>query len=409
MNAPVKSLPLSARSSRPLLPSLERWRLRLYLTLLVADLLCILAGFYAAGAAYQGGLPARFMMLEAQLLLPVYATIALYQSAYSIKALSELRFAIERALMALMVASALLIFVTFYTKSAASFSRATFTLGLIFSGAAMSLFRLILIRFARRTWGPSVINVLLINDGGPSVTLRNCLQIDAAQHDLVADTADPHRIDRLGRYLQNMDRVVVSCPMEHRPAWSAVLRAAGVRGEVVSGSLQTLAPLGMEIDGECISLIVSTGPLGMRARAMKRLFDLAAAGTALAVLSPVMLLAAIAIMLEDRGPVFFIQRRLGRGNRFFDMLKFRSMKVAQADADGGRSASRDDDRITAVGRFLRRTSLDELPQLINVLLGDMSLVGPRPHALGSQAGDKLFWEVDARYWNRHALRPRFAS
>jgi lipopolysaccharide/colanic/teichoic acid biosynthesis glycosyltransferase len=152
-------------------------------------------------------------------------------------------------------------------------------------------------------------------------------------------------------------------------------------------------------------LRVSVGPLGLRARTSKRLFDLAFAAMAVLALSPLFAAVAVAILIEVGRPVLFVQRRVGRGNRFFKMFKFRSMRVVQTDQVGARSAARDDDRVTRVGRFIRRTSIDEIPQLLNVLAGDMSIVGPRPHATGSTAADKLFWEVDARYWMRHACKP----
>jgi lipopolysaccharide/colanic/teichoic acid biosynthesis glycosyltransferase len=135
------------------------------------------------------------------------------------------------------------------------------------------------------------------------------------------------------------------------------------------------------------------------------MLDIGASVLALAFALPILLVAALAIKLEDGGPILFQQKRVGRRNELFSIFKLRTMRVERSDGDGMRSASRDDDRVTRVGRVLRRTSIDELPQLFNVLKGDMSLVGPRPHAIGSLAGEKLFWEVDQRYWQRHSLRP----
>lgn len=117
---------------------------------------------------------------------------------------------------------------------------------------------------------------------------------------------------------------------------------------------------------------------------MKRLMDLLVAGIALLLLSPILLATAIAIVVEDGRPVLFRQVRVGRGGREFGMYKFRSM-VRNAAAIGPYFTAGDDPRVTRLGRFIRRTSIDELPQLFNVLRGDMSLVGPRPDVPAQRA------------------------
>jgi lipopolysaccharide/colanic/teichoic acid biosynthesis glycosyltransferase len=138
---------------------------------------------------------------------------------------------------------------------------------------------------------------------------------------------------------------------------------------------------------------------------IKRIFDLAAAGLALILLLPVLLVAAIAIKLESPGPVFFTQLRYGRGNRPFRIWKFRSMRTEMCDASGVRQAQINDPRLTRVGAFLRRSNIDELPQLFNVIRGEMSIVGPRPHAIGMMAAGQLYEHLVPFYFARHHMRP----
>ena len=133
----------------------------------------------------------------------------------------------------------------------------------------------------------------------------------------------------------------------------------------------------------------------------KRLSDLFIATTAIILTAPVMLAIAIAIKIAMPGPVLFKQRRYGLDGREITVWKFRSMKVAE-DGANVRQATKDDDRITPLGRFLRRTSLDELPQFFNVLQGRMSVVGPRPHAVSH---NELFRKVIKGYMVRHKVKP----
>lgn len=122
-------------------------------------------------------------------------------------------------------------------------------------------------------------------------------------------------------------------------------------------------------------------------------------------ISPIMIVIAIAIKLDSSGPVFFKQKRYGFNNQLIEVYKFRSMYTDQADADAAKLATRNDPRVTPVGRFLRKTSLDELPQFINVVKGDMSIVGPRPHALKASAAGRLYDEIVSDYAKRHRVKP----
>ncbi|MEO9191760.1 MAG: exopolysaccharide biosynthesis polyprenyl glycosylphosphotransferase [Acetobacteraceae bacterium] len=140
-------------------------------------------------------------------------------------------------------------------------------------------------------------------------------------------------------------------------------------------------------------------------RAMvKRFEDVVIAIATLAVLAPLMLLIAAWIRLDSPGPILFRQRRVGFAGREFQMLKFRTMRAA-AEPVGLRQATRNDARVTRFGAVLRRASFDELPQLFNVLAGDMSLVGPRPHAPGTCAAGRPFEAVVPAYPARHRVRP----
>ncbi len=120
---------------------------------------------------------------------------------------------------------------------------------------------------------------------------------------------------------------------------------------------------------------------------------------------PVLLAAALAIRLEGPGPVLFRQPRYGRHRRVITVYKLRTMHAAASDPLARRLATAGDSRVTRVGRLLRRSSLDELPQLWNVVRGEMSLVGPRPHALGARAGELLYPDAVSRYPNRYRVKP----
>ena len=137
----------------------------------------------------------------------------------------------------------------------------------------------------------------------------------------------------------------------------------------------------------------------------KRVFDFSVAAMALVLLAPAFLLIAIAIKRSSPGPVFFCQDRYGLNGELFCVYKFRTMRSDDGDQSGVQQTVKDDPRVTRIGKLLRKTSFDELPQLLNILKGEMSVVGPRPHVPGMLAAGVLYEDFDPRYMGRHVVKP----
>lgn len=193
---------------------------------------------------------------------------------------------------------------------------------------------------------------------------------------------------------------------------------AGPRGRDLARRLETLpTPVAILVDSEAgrddaLKRLAGgrLAPLGNtpsdeRRAFVKRLQDLVIGGLALIASAPLMILIALAVRLDSPGPIFFRQRRHGFNQEAIIVWKFRSMRHAAADATASRQVAADDDRVTRVGRFIRATSLDELPQIFNVLSGEMSLVGPRPHAIGMKTGETESALMVAEYAHRHRIKP----
>jgi Undecaprenyl-phosphate glucose phosphotransferase len=153
-------------------------------------------------------------------------------------------------------------------------------------------------------------------------------------------------------------------------------------------------------------VLLADRPINGRGLLAKELIDKVMSALAIGFLAPLFIAIAIAIRLDSPGPIIFRQKRHGRNNIEFDILKFRTMYVTSPEVSNGRlQTRRNDSRITAVGSFLRKSSLDELPQLFNVLRGEMSLVGPRPHPCEMRTEDRLSDEISAEYAHRHRVKP----
>jgi exopolysaccharide biosynthesis polyprenyl glycosylphosphotransferase len=385
--------------------SKEALRLRLYVGLVLVDAFCIFAGFLGANAIRFDQLFAAKGLSYSATILPPFFALALANGAYSLDALEHPPTGTWRAVRALSITVVALLIALFLSKSSAAVSRVTVGLGLTFAAVAMTAGRLAYGKYAGELAHWNFLNELLLVDGisTPLTERRHTLFVQ--ELGISPRANDPETLERLGKLLQGFDRVLVAAPLENRLPWRETLKGAGIDIELLAPELEQFGAIRFRRCEMGPALLVAPGPLRFQERITKRVFDLVVGSSLLLLVAPLMLAIALAIKLTSDGPILFRQRRLGRANRQFEMLKFRSMYIDRCDPDGTCSALLEDDRVMPLGRLLRRTSLDELPQLINVLKGEMSLVGPRPHAIASTAENSLFWNIDGRYWHRGAVKP----
>lgn len=379
-------------------------RALLYFVLALLDVIAVMVAFAISDIVRHERI-LDMQSISYWLIVPVFVAVSFYVRAYSYNTLIARHLSIWKAVTAMLGATAITIMLLFALKNSGDVSRVAFFAGTLLSIVGLVLIRLPLPLLIGRLGSRFYRRVLIVDGDFADPVPPDLERINVAALGIRPEITDPLMLHRFSQIVAGADRVTVSCAVEDRERWSLYLKSVDCDGELLVPELRNIEPLGSSLDPGLVGVRVSLGRMDMRNSLVKRGFDLSIALVALIMLTPAMLITAVAIKLESPGPVLFRQQRMGRANRLFEVLKFRSMYVDQGDQHGIRSTARGDRRITRVGRIIRATSIDELPQLLNVIGGSMSLVGPRPHALGSRAGDDLFWQIDRRYWLRHTIKP----
>ncbi|MBJ6123329.1 sugar transferase [Sphingomonas mollis] len=382
-------------------------RLHCYFLLALSDVAAIGISFVVANylVSLTAATPIEhgFIMLGA--ILPLFAIQAGTNGTYGAATLDDANLGARRAARALTIAGAVVLLIAYMLKASAAFSRGVFAIGFVASFVLLIVARKLLRpRIARMLAGSAHTTIVILDQ--VAYQPQECeIILTAGDLGFDPETNDPRAYHDLSHAIAHADRMIVACSPNRASAWAPVLRTLAVDGEILTDVSDKVGAIGMRRLGDRRTLIINYGPMTFSSRAMKRMFDIAFSIGAILILSPILLGTAIAIRWESRGPVFFRQERIGRGNRIFRIFKFRSMYAHATDEHGATLTQIGDARVTRVGGFIRRTSIDELPQLFNVLKGDMSIVGPRPHALAAKAADLLYWDVDTRYRQRHVIKP----
>ena len=358
-------------------------------------------------------------------------TVALFQKMklYSIRALQSFARSSGKAVLALGLVVVILTALAFFFKAGLDFSRLSLVLWFAASTGYLVISRIIGALLVRKwTRDGRLIRRAVIVGGGP----RAEKLIDALEKSqdtgieivgVFDDRDDGRSPGEVGRYhkLGNIDELVefvretridlliVTLPLSAETRLLQMLKKlwilpVDIRLSAHSTKLR-FQPSAYSYIGDVPFFDMFDRPLKGWDSVIKEIED-RVLGTILLILSaPIMALVAIAIKLDSKGPVFFKQKRYGFNNEMIGVYKFRSMYTDMTDADAARLATRDDPRITRVGRFIRKTSLDELPQFLNVVKGELAIVGPRPHAVLASAANHLYVDVVEGYFARHRVKP----
>lgn len=350
-------------------------------------------------------LPANGLVLT-MIVLPAYLYLGLVNQAFRTSTLKRMATSFAEALRALIGALMFLIVCAFILKFSFQISRYSLLIAAVIACGGLGVVRVLFAMLLRLVIKEGLTDRLLVSDQPVPGSGHSAQELHLSASDALLDLQDPDAVNAVTEIVARHDVIYLDCRDDHkRRAWITLAKASGIACEVIVRDHHVREAVGIGQFGHETTLILSHGPLSLGSRIKKRTFDVIVGSAILIALLPLMVLVALLIRLESPGPAIFSQQRIGQANRPFRIFKFRSMRRDDSDAHGAMSTLRDDHRITRVGAVIRKLSIDELPQLFNVIAGNMSLVGPRPHAKGSRAGEQLFWEVSELYWVRHALKP----
>jgi putative colanic acid biosysnthesis UDP-glucose lipid carrier transferase len=383
-----------------------------------AILLCNTAAAWVARSLGFGAVSEELLAASGLCMSVLFVVIAASRGLYSERRALSARQQASGAATTWMLAFAAFASLAFTLKFGSLFSRASITILFVMGLASLPALRFGWSRWLAHAYGNGLITcrrvALLVIEGEPVDEVMHGLQSSGRQVTQLwaAKSLRSRRVaEQLGRALQKklvasaIDELILVSPtrrMAFLRNLAEELRLAPLQVRlIVDHDFDWLAQSVPTRVADRAVIDISRAPLSRFECLLKRTMDIVIAATALVVLAPVMLAAIVAIKLETAGPAIFRQRRHGFNNETFLIYKFRSMRVAE-DGPVVTQASRHDARVTRVGRFIRRTSIDELPQLLNVLRGEMSIVGPRPHAV---AHGEIYSTKIGDYAHRHHVKP----